>query len=178
MAKKSPFIALIAACGLLGTQVVLAQTCKSSITDKTPNSRYTVNNDGTVSDSKTRLMWAQCSQGQTWASNGGAGSCSGTVSTHTWQAALTTAEAVTLAGHSDWRLPNIKELSSLVAINCADPAINATIFPSTPLSSYFWSGSPSADDSSRAWSVYFDYGYGGYYNKSASYGVRVVRDGQ
>jgi hypothetical protein len=176
MSKKSLFNALIAACGLLGTHVVLAQTCNSSMTDKTPNSRYTVNNDGTVSDLWTGLMWAQCSQGQTWASNGGAGSCSGTTSSLTWQNALTTAETVTLASHSDWRLPNMKELSSLVARNCYDPAINETIFPSTP-SSKFWSSSPRYSSSST-WYVTFYYGYNYYHGRSFSYTVRVVRDGQ
>ena len=175
MAKKHLFIGLIAACGLLSTNALLA-ACNSRIVDNTPNHRYTVNNDGTVSDHQTGLMWAQCGEGQTWE----AGSCSGTVSTHTWQGALTQAEAVTLAGYSNWRLPNIKELKSLVSRKCANPAINANIFPETP-ASHFWSGSPTANDSDRAWFVRFPFGGDGSsydHLKSYSYAVRVVRDGQ
>ncbi|MGB4499160.1 MAG: hypothetical protein WBI40_10735, partial [Methylococcaceae bacterium] len=48
--------------------VVVAQTCQTaSIPATTPTNRFTVNNNGTVSDSKTGLMWKKCSEGQSGA---------------------------------------------------------------------------------------------------------------
>jgi hypothetical protein len=148
--------ALLAASLLLALPV-LAQTVNPNIENITPDSRYTVNNDGTVTDNDTGLMWMQCSEGQVWESDGGAGNCSGTTTTHTWDAALALANSKAFAGHSDWRLPNIKELASLVAEDRYNPAINSTIFPATR-SYIFWSGSPYVSGGSGSWSVSFKSG--------------------
>lgn len=153
---------------------VLAQTVNPNIENITPDSRYTVNNDGTVTDNETGLMWMQCSEGQAWESNGGAGNCTGTATTHTWDAALALANDKAFTGHSDWRLPDIKELASLVAEDRYDPAINSTIFPVTP-SDKFWSGSPYAGSSSTSWIVYFSTGSSIESYRYSSGRVRLVR---
>lgn len=149
--KNTLFLASL----LLGSPV-LAQTFNPNIENITPDSRYTVNNDGTVTDNETGLMWMQCSEGQTWESNGGAGGCIGTATSHTWEAALALANAKAFAGYTDWRLPNIKELASLVAEDRYDPAINSKIFPETPYP--FWSGSPNSNSNGDSWIVNFYYG--------------------
>jgi len=143
------------------------------------DSRYTLHNDGTATDTVTGLMWKVCSEGQTWDSSP---ACTGLVTGMTWATAL--AQPSTLnssggfAGHSDWRLPNSKELSSLVALNCSNPAINAVIFPATP-SNVFWSSSPLALNSVSAWAVFFNSGYGSGYgsivNRADVSFVRLVR---
>lgn len=61
-----------------------------------PDADFVNNNDGTVSDLSTNLMWKKEALGQMG-----------------WGAALGYCESLTLGGHSDWRLPNIKELESL-----------------------------------------------------------------
>jgi len=101
----------------------------------------------------------------------------------TWSQALAQAEAVTFAGYSDWRVPNIKELSSLAEDCRIAPAINDALFPNTPSSSgsIFWSASPSAfgASSDNAWKVRFY--LGGAFSQPRSYGdrsVRLVRGGQ
>lgn len=171
--------ALLAASLLLALPVlpVLAQTVNPNIENITPDSRYTLNNDGTVTDNDTDLMWMQCSEGQTWEPNGGAGNCTGTATPHTWDAALALANGKTFAGHSDWRLPDIKELASLVAEDRYDPAINSAIFPAPPSSS-FWSGSPYANNSNYSWSVDFTFGDAYYNNRNSSPRVRLVRSAQ
>ena len=63
--------------------------------------------DGTVTDTATGLMWLQADSG----SFGAGDRADGTL---TWEQALAWAENLTYAGHSDWRLPNAKELQSLV----------------------------------------------------------------
>jgi hypothetical protein len=83
-----------------------------------------------------------------------------------------------LCGYGDWHLPSKDELVGIVDLTRSDPSINPTFFPNTP-SSYFWSGSPSADSSNAAWLVsFYDgyvYGYGYRYDGGS---VRLVRGGQ
>ena len=137
---------------------------------------YTDNDDGTVTDTATGLMWQKCSMGQTWneATNG----CDGTAFTYSWRNALLQSENLTLAGHSDWRLPNRNELQSLVDYSRYYPAINTTYFPGT-VSSYYWSSSTIAGSTNSAWLVYFGHGsVNDDGSKSYSYYVRAVRAGQ
>jgi hypothetical protein len=151
-----------------------AQVCNSSTPATTPTARFTDNGDGTVTDTRTGLMWARCAQGQSWVG----GACTGSPSVHTRAQALTAVEGHSFAGHGDWRLPNIKELASIVEQQCYDPAINLAVFPNTP-SNWFWSASPYAGASSGyAWGVYFSYGYDFTDLKSYALSVRVVRGGQ
>ncbi|WP_034763539.1 DUF1566 domain-containing protein [Chrysiogenes arsenatis] len=149
--------------------------CNNAITPTTPDSRFTIHNDGTVTDTKTGLMWQRCSLGQTWDSTNT--TCSTDTSNHNWQQALAAAEASTFAGYNDWKLPNQKELSSIVEYACSEPAINTDIFPATP-SSWFWSSSPKADENSYALVVDFVYGGGNYNRKDGLVLVRFVRPGQ
>ena len=56
-----------------------------------------------------------------------------------------------------------------------EPAINTDVFLET-VSYHYWSASPVAYNSSRAWVVYFDYGYGYWNYKNNGYFVRLVRN--
>ncbi len=149
------------------------QTCKDSIIEKTPTAQFTDNKDGTVTDIKTGLIWKRCSEGQQW--NGT--SCNNTPSSYTWKNALLQAEKSRFADQSDWRLPNIKELYSIVETRCYDPAINLAVFPNT-LSSVVWSSSPVAHYAYNAWAVYFYGGHDVWYFKDSFKQVRLVRSGQ
>lgn len=151
-----------------------AQTCESeaAIPSSTPTSRFTDHGNGTVTDTLTGLMWAKCLAGRS-----GATCLTGTQSSGNWQAALTLADGSTLAGYTDWRLPNIKELSSIVEQRCVNPAINLAVFPNTP-NPLTWSASPYAYDSADAWVVYFSNGYSGVNNRVLTGVVRLVRSGQ
>ena len=151
------------------------QVINDSITNDWPDDRYQVHGDGTVTDTVTGLMWMQCSLGQIYAN----GTCSDAADAteHNWQAALEAAEDYTFATYSDWRLPNIKELSSLAARDRYNPAINSTVFPNTP-SDWYWSASPDADFSNLAWRLYFYYGYDDYDGRNYDLHVRLVRSGQ
>ena len=80
---------------------------------------YTSNGDGTVTDNVTRLMWTQ-----TVDRNG-----DGTINTAdklTLGKAVKSVASVDVGGHSDWRLPTIKELYSLFNGNGVDPQIEGT----------------------------------------------------
>ena len=176
MSKPIPITLLTGLLALLPL-VGNAQVCQTtSIPATTPNSQLIDNGNGTVTDSKTRLMWKQCSEGLS-----GIGCVAGAAQTFTWQGALQQAQTVNnsggFAGFSDWRLPNIKELSSITENQCDEPVINLTRFPNTP-SSYFWSASPLVDNGDFVWGVDFGYGYVSWGFKAHAFQVRLVRSGQ
>jgi len=160
-------------CLLIHASLTLAQSCNPNIIADAPNSRYTMNVNGTVFDKKTALTWMRCALGQTWDN----GECTGSAQMYRWRLALLAAKKTVFAGKKDWRLPNIKELQSLVENRCYDPAINLTAF-SDAIGSRYWSSSPVAYGSNYAWDVGFNYGYGDWSNKGNHYYVRLVRSGQ
>jgi hypothetical protein len=129
------------------------------VTAGAPNlESYTDNGDGTVTDKVTGLMWQQAV----------------TSDTYIWANAVAHCPTVTLAGHSDWRLPTLIELVSIVDFAQSKPSINSTYFLTTP-TNYFWSSSPVASSPSSAWLVDFLSGFSSYDDVSFTYNVRCVR---
>ena len=151
-----------------------AQTCVAGIQASNPASDYVVDSaNGTVTDTRTGLMWDRCARGLT-----GVDCATGTAGTFTWQAALDAAATIgTYKGYNDRRLPKLKELRSLVEECRAFPSINEFAFPNTP-ASYFWSGSPNAASATDAWGVGFGSGNAAIPNRSNAFQVRLVRAGQ
>jgi len=136
---------------LLGIAIcspVYAQDCSDRISATTPVARFVFNGDGTVTDSRTNLQWQRCPVGYGLDDNGtpsalGDDQCApaGTVIVN-WQTALQSAADLNASGGSggftDWRVPSLKELHSIVEFKCFDPAINAALFPDT-VAELFWS---------------------------------------
>ncbi len=79
-------------------------------------SRYIAYDDGTALDTVTGLLWMRCLVGQTWIGS----TCTGKAKTFEWEAART--QTANFAGHSDWRIPSIEELRSLVYCSHGKPA--------------------------------------------------------
>lgn len=132
------------------------------------NGPYTYSVDGSeVTDTATSLVWRRCSEGQIWSG----GTCTGAAITRTHQAALEHA-----ASQVGWRLPNVKELSSLANKANINPAVDAVAFPGT-VPSYYWSSTPylNSNTASNAWEVNFSEGHVGYSNRADLYRVRLVR---
>ena len=89
------------------------------------------NSDGTITDRATGLMWQQADSGKGF----------------NWEQALAYAASLDLAGHNDWRLPNAKELQSIVDYSRI-PA-SAPIFRISKLEDgeypFFWSSTTHLD---------------------------------
>ena len=148
----------------------------TAIVSSTPSRYFSVHDDGTVTHYTTGLMWMQCSLGQ----NSLDGNCVGLATRFTWKQALQEANDSNHAGYSDWRLPNKKELVSIVEERCYRPAINTKIFPNTSFG-FYWSSTPVSSRATSAWFVNFSDGIvtGGTKSSSNPYfnsRVRLVRD--
>jgi hypothetical protein len=113
-----------------------------------------------VTDSTTGLQWQDDS----------------IVSDKSWTQAIDYCENLTLGTHDDWRLPNLKELTSIVDDSRVSPSIDTSVFEHTASSNY-WSSTTYAGVSDFAWLVGFGYGRQ-YYYKSYGNHVRCVRAGQ
>jgi hypothetical protein len=145
-----------------------------------PIPSFTDNGDGTVADNLTGLIWmknANCFGGKNW------------------NAALTAYNALAdgTCGLSDgsaagdWRLPNIKELHSLVHYGVYAPALPNTagtgkwaegdLFTGVQSDNY-WSSTTLARYTYRAWVVNFNNGYVYHHDKNNTYYVWCVRGGQ
>lgn|GEM_PF-4044142 len=119
--------------------------------------RFIISEDETtVTDFVTGLVWDKQS-----------------TSSKTWKVALKDCENSSVGGFEDWRLPNIKELVSLVNYGKHDPS---TDFPNASKET-FWSSTSRADDSMHAWVVTFVKGGIGLGNKPNRFDVRCVRGG-
>ena len=98
---------------------------------------YTDNGDGTISDNLTQLVWQKVP----------------TLTPLTWEQALSYAEGLTLAGVSDWRLPNIKELQSLNDESVVNPSVNTAYLSAIGVKNY-WSSTtllPNPSNLTSAW---------------------------
>lgn len=146
---------------------------------KTASPRFTDNSDGTVTDNLTGLIWLK----NAYCAN----------ATKNWSDALTFANTLAdgstahnggdcdLADGStagQWRLPNIKELQSMIDVSNVNPAL-PTGHPFTSVQAdYYWSSTIYAGGGTDfAWSLYLAAGNAHNRSKSNSYYVWPVRGG-
>lgn len=135
---------------------------------------YTDNGDNTVTDTTTNLRWQKCSRGQ----NNDA-SCSGVPTMPGWQVALQYCDTLNLgsfANSSNWRLPSVKELKSLVHAAVSSSTIKSAYFPSAGANAY-WTASTVVTAPGNAWVVHFSDGSVSTFTKTMPAFVRCVATG-
>lgn len=139
------------------------------------DARFIPRPHGTIVDTRTRLEWARCAVGQIWANQ----TCSGTarrLTHHGAQEYVTTMNTTKqLAGHTDWRLPTLAELRTLIwctpenatsprseGERCTGdfqtPTLHAAAFPNTP-ATWFWSSTENSANDTEIYGIYFRLGY-------------------
>jgi len=136
-----------------------------------PSPRFTDNGDGTVTDTLTGLMWLK--DGGCFKKN--------------WSSALATITDFNnnpgkypcreyASDYSDWRLPNIREIESLVNYGASNSAgwINLNGFTNLNASSY-WSSTTYSGSTSQAWVVDMKAGTSNYSGKNSTLYVLPVR---
>ncbi|HVR74512.1 MAG TPA: DUF1566 domain-containing protein [Planctomycetota bacterium] len=128
--------------------------------------RFTDNGDGTVTDHCTDLHWQKDT-----ADVDGNGQLTGE-DLLPWCDALAYCENLSFAGHDDWRLPNVRELQSIVDYGRSGPSIDSVL---GAVSSAYWSSTSYADYPYVAWGVYFIHGNVNLDGKGNFYHVRAVR---
>ncbi len=136
-----------------------------------PNPRFTDNGNGTVKDNLTGLIWLQ---------NANVFGPKAWVQALTDCATLNSGEGGLSDGSAegDWRLPNAKELYSLIDPGCAGSALPSG-HPFTGVSNnVYWSSSTYAVDAAKAWIVYSYFGFVNVSSKTTTYYVWPVRGGQ
>jgi len=103
----------------------------------------TDNNDGTILDHNSNLLWTKCSITSTGALQTHASGCSNaSAGARSWLTALNDCNNLSLAGRK-WRLPSLNELHTVTNLSQQNPAINTTHFPNTALANYWTSTTTS-----------------------------------
>ena len=145
-----------------------------------PNPRFTDNRAGTITDNLTGLIWLKNSN------------CFGQ---RTWQQALDDCKGLASGscgltdgtGAGIWRLPNRRELFSLIHDGYYSPAVPNTVGTgqwsegdpfNNVQSDFYWSSTSLAYQTVGAWYVYMDTGSVGDFDKSGFVYVWPVRGGQ
>ncbi len=123
-----------------------------------PPVRLRDNNNGTVTDMITGLVWQK----------------SPVAAGVTWEDALTYCENLSLAGYGDWRMPNVKEMQSLNNELIKNPSIDTSIFRNIAIANY-WTSTTTHNQSTKAWYMNTAYGLITYENKTSLFNVIGVR---
>lgn len=167
-----------------GSSIAHAQTssCATgsalSMPPSTPTERFTipaaesVTTSPVIIDNQTGLMWARCEEGKSWHPQY---ECIGEADSKNWEQTLAhIAPTDTYLGYTGWRVPNVKELASIIERRCYNPALNSDVFPGGQADT-LWTNSPN-DVYGNIWAVDFSTGTTQLVAPTSSFSFRLVRD--
>ena len=129
--------------------------------------------DGTVTDTRSGLMWRRCGLGMVWESE----RCTGDRGSYSRDRADAAIELVHaeggMSGYTDWRLPTLVELMTLVVEGSGLRYPEA--FPGVP-AAHVWSATPWDVTLDRYWNVHLGEGVGYWDEAGIPRAVLPVRD--
>jgi len=123
-----------------------------------PSVRFRDNGNGTITDNISGLMWQKMLS----------------TTKYTWEQGLSYCENLSLAGYSDWRMPNAKELESLNSELKKNPSLDTVYFKNVSVSNY-WSSTTTYNQTTKSWSMNTAYGLISYDDKTIQNYVICVR---
>jgi len=159
---------------VLMSEPLYAQQCDNSRTATSPDENFIMNSNGTVKDRLSGLLWMRCALGQQWRDQRCAFNHLGYSFADARDAVSEINDAGGFAGYRDWRLPDMKELMTIVEQRCEDPAINNNAFPDTPVTGY-WTSQRDPDYSDGAMLIHFLNGRYYMAHIDGTWAVRLVR---
>ena len=150
-----------------------------------PTPRFTDNGNGTVTDRLTGLVWLKEGNCKIFYT----GDNTATGNPRPWAQAVQSANLLATGScglndgsrAGDWRLPNRKELDTLIDLGQSNPALPLVCpLRNSALGIFYWSSTTVADSTINpsAWAVDFFHGLNYFEVKTTNYYVRPVRGGQ
>lgn len=194
---KSTFLEIPVKAELEGSSKRMLKLAYNFRSSKNRPKEFIRNQHGIVTDTRSKLQWMACSIGQQWDGN----TCTGNATALNWEQAQSNKQH-TFAGHSDWRVPTIFELQTLVycssnkdmgfdhknrlsgcEVNYDDDRTNAnfrykkptivqSVFPNT-LQEIYWSATKAG---SKGEYIFFEHGVSSDRNINDKGYLRLVRD--
>ena len=174
MTKRRLILPMLMIVNLIGGKLFAAQVCLQEQSFSTvPKERYIANSNGTVTDSITRLTWRICLEGQSGEA------CTGNALELSWAEALLYPQRLNQGQNAQqaWRLPNIRELNTLVELRCAQPALNREVFKGV-VAQHIWTSSPYHFYTHYAWYMDFASGVATYDERVKKKALLLVQDQQ
>ena len=127
----------------------------------------TDNNDGTVTDNLTGLIWEQKTEGNE-------------PTILTYEDATAYCENLSLGDSDDWRVPTRKEYSTLINMSRLSPSLDITYFPyytSSATTIHYWTASDYHDDPTNVWRMQLSWGIIEVGSKEGMNKIRCVSGG-
>ena len=144
-----------------GTKKIHTRAVRSIYSTTFSVDHFKDNGDGTITDNYTGLIWQKIQS----------------TNTMTWEEALGYASTLSLAGKSDWRIPNVRELQSLNDEKLSKPSFNKTFFLNISSGNFWSSTTLLSQQPTQAWDINVDYGIVSYNPKTNKEYVLCVRGG-
>lgn len=162
--------------GIARDYTILTTGLYSGTTDIVINAKTHALSNNCVIDNSTDLMWARfVPLGDIGPDSNGKLLWKDAANAEDIWSFLAQANANSLAGYNDWRVPNHFELASILDLGTSNPCIDTTTFPSTP-AAYHWTSSTHPTNSAYAFNVNFTIGSVFDRDKgTAKFSVRLVR---
>jgi len=160
--------------GISKSYTVLTTGQYAGTTAITINSKTDTHSNNCVFDNRTRLMWSRYVSASVGPTSNGLLPWTTNANGEGIFAYVAVANAASLSGYADWKIPNIFELFSLAKYEVPNSVPNSVAFPSFP-TSIVWVSTTVTTGTTYATRVNFANGLSGQNLKTENYYCLLVR---